>query len=270
MTTENDILVRGEGLAKRYGTKVVLDDVDVAVRRGETLVVMGSSGHGKSTLLRVLTGLERPDAGRVRLFGQDFHGASRDEQDEIRKRFGILFQSGALYSSMTVGENIAAPIREHRRFDEDMIRAMIVMKLELVGLRDARDLMPSMLSGGMRKRVGLARAIALDPELLFCDEPTSGLDPVATAAIDEVVRSVTTTLGVATVVVTHDMTSAFRIADRILMLFRGRVIASGTPEEIERSEDPAVRQFVKGLPEGPIPLRLSQKDYAEDLLGEDV
>jgi len=266
---EPRILVEGTDLVRRFGSRTVLDGVSVRVRQGETLVVMGSSGHGKSTLMRLLTGLDRPSEGTVRLFGRDFHSASRDEQDEIRKRFGILFQSGALYSSMTVGDNVATPIREHREFDEDMIRTIVKMKLELVGLRDAKDLMPAQLSGGMRKRVGLARAIAIDPEVLFCDEPTSGLDPVATAAIDEVVRAVTRTLGVATVVVTHDMTSAFRIADRIVMLFRGRIIASGPPEEFRDPEDPAVRQFVRGLTEGPIPLRMSRKDYAADLLEEE-
>jgi phospholipid/cholesterol/gamma-HCH transport system ATP-binding protein len=270
MTATSDILVRGEGLTKRFGARNVLEDVSLEVRRGETLVVMGSSGHGKSTLLRLLTGLERPDAGRVLLFGDDFFALPPRRRDEVRQRFGILFQSGALYSSMTVGENVATPIREHRRFDEDTILTIVKMKLELVGLRDARDLMPAQLSGGMRKRVGLARAIALDPEVLFCDEPTSGLDPVATAAIDEVVRAVSRTLGVATIVVTHDMTSAFRIADRIVMLFRGRVVAAGTPEEIRDAEDPAVRQFVRGLTEGPIPLRFSRRDYAADLLEEDT
>jgi phospholipid/cholesterol/gamma-HCH transport system ATP-binding protein len=243
--------------------------VSIEARRGETLVVIGGSGHGKSTLLRLLTGLERPDAGTVRLLGEDFHAADRRRQDEIRQRFGILFQSGALYSSMSVGENVATPIREHRRYDEETIRTMVTMKLELVGLRDARDLMPAQLSGGMRKRIGLARAIALDPDILFCDEPTSGLDPVATAAIDAVLLGVARTLGVATVVVTHDMTSAFRTADRIVMLFRGRVVAEGTPDEIRASEDPAVRQFVRGLTEGPIPLRMAARDYAEELLGEE-
>ncbi len=264
-----EILVEGKDLVRRFGTKTVLDGVSVEVRRGETLVIMGSSGHGKSTMMRLLTGLDQPTAGTVRLFGDEFNLASRDRQDEIRKRYGILFQSGALYSSMTVGENVATPIREHRDFDESMIRTIVKMKLELVGLRDAKDLMPAQLSGGMRKRVGLARAIAIDPEVLFCDEPTSGLDPVATAAIDEVVRAVSRTLGVATVVVTHDMTSAFRIADRIVMLFRGKIIASGPPDEFRDPQDPAVRQFVRGLTEGPIPLRMSRKDYAADLLEEE-
>jgi phospholipid/cholesterol/gamma-HCH transport system ATP-binding protein len=269
LSAPGEILVAGEDLAKSFGSKTVLEEVSLEVARGETLVVMGSSGHGKSTLLRLLTGLTAPDRGRVHLFGEDFFAARRDRRDEIRKRFGILFQSGALYSSMTVGENVATPLREHRAFDEEMVRTIVTMKLELVGLRDARDLLPAQLSGGMRKRVGLARAIALDPEVLFCDEPTSGLDPVATAAIDEVVRAVTQTLGVASVVVTHDMTSAFRIADRILMLFRGRTIAVGTPDEIRSSQDPAVLQFVQGSTEGPIPLRMSRRDYAAELLEED-
>ena len=266
---DEEILVEGRDLVRRFGTKTILDGVSVKVRRGETLVIMGSSGHGKSTMMRLLTGLDQPNSGTVTLFGQDFRTASRDTQDEIRRRFGILFQSGALYSSMTVGENVATPIREHRAFDEDMIRTIVKMKLELVGMRDAQDLMPAQLSGGMRKRVGLARAIAIDPEVLFCDEPTSGLDPVATAAIDEVVRDVSRILGVSTIVVTHDMTSAFRIADRIVMLFRGNIIASGPPEDFRDPQDPAVRQFVRGLTEGPIPLRMSRKDYAADLLEEE-
>ena len=183
------------------------------------------------------------------------------------RRFGVLFQSGALYNSMTVGDNIALPLREHTNLDEKIIAIIVKLKLELVGLRDFEHLMPAQLSGGMKKRVGLARAIALDPEIIFYDEPGAGLDPVVLAVIDELITGLGHKLGVASIVVTHEMQSAFRIADRMVLLYRGQIIASGTPEEIRNSPDPVVQQFIQGKAEGPIPLRLSSRNLAEDLLG---
>jgi phospholipid/cholesterol/gamma-HCH transport system ATP-binding protein len=256
------------GVQKVFDGRAVLKDIQLAVAPGETLVIIGGSGSGKSTLLRTIIGEYAPDGGHVLMWGEDACCASHKRLDQIRQRFGILFQSGALYSSMTVGENVALPLREHTDLDENIIRMVVKMKLELVGLRDFEDLMPSQISGGMRKRVGLARAIALDPEILFYDEPTAGLDPIATSVIDQLVIDLRTKLGVTSIVVTHDMKSAMRIADRIAMLYQGEFIAVGPPQEFRDSRDDRVRQFVEGLADGPIPLRVSRTDYLEDLLGE--
>jgi phospholipid/cholesterol/gamma-HCH transport system ATP-binding protein len=260
-------VVRCRDVHMAYDGRPILKGVDLEVRKGETLVIMGGSGHGKSTLLRIMIGAERPDRGTVELFGQDI--CSLDEQGmyPIKKRFGVLFQSGALYNSMTVGDNIALPLREHTNLDEKIIGIIVKLKLELVGLRDFEHLMPSQLSGGMKKRVGLARAIALDPEIIFYDEPGAGLDPVVLAVIDELIMGLGHKLGVASIVVTHEMQSAFRIADRMVLLYRGQMIASGTPDDIRNSADPVVQQFIQGKAEGPIPLRLSSRNLAEDLLG---
>jgi len=209
-----------------------------------------------------------PEEGSVRIFGQDLTTLDEAAMNALRKRFGILFQSGALFNSMTVADNIALPLREHAELDEHVIQIVVKMKLELVGLRDFEHLMPAQLSGGMKKRVGLARAVALDPEILFYDEPTAGLDPIATGVTDALIRDLSKKLGVTSVVVTHDMGSAFRIADRMAMLYRGELIALGTPDDIRTSSDPRVKQFVEGLADGPIPLRQSSKDYAADLLGQ--
>jgi len=255
------------GVQKFFEGRQVLKDINLLVAPGETLVIIGGSGCGKSTLLRTVIGEHAPDAGHVYLWGEDACCASARALDRLRRRFGILFQSGALYSSMTVGENVALPLREHTDLDERIIQMVVKMKLELVGLRDFEDLMPAQISGGMRKRVGLARAIALDPEILFYDEPTAGLDPIATSVIDQLVIDLRNKLGVTSVVVTHDMKSAFRIADRVAMLYNGEFIAVGPPRDFLDCRDPRVRQFVEGLADGPIPLRVSKTDYLADLLG---
>lgn len=255
------------GIQKFFDGRQVLKDINLVVAPGETVVVLGPSGCGKSTLLRVLIGEITPDAGHVYMWGEDVCCAATDRLDKIRQRFGILFQSGALYSSMTVGENVALPLREHTDLDGQIIDMVVKMKLELVGLRDFENLMPNQISGGMRKRVGLARAVARDPQILFYDEPTAGLDPIATSVIDQLIIDLRTKLGVTSIVVTHDMNSAMRIADRIAMLYGGEFIAVGTPEDFRRPTDPRVRQFVEGLPDGPIPLRVSKTDYLSDLLG---
>jgi len=267
MAPADEPVLELRGVQKVFDGRTVLKDINLSVARGETLVIIGGSGCGKSTLLRTIIGEYTPDAGHVAMWGQDFCCAAPHEKDRIRRRFGILFQSGALYSSMTVGENVALPLREHTDLDERIIRMIVKMKLELVGLRDFEDLMPNQISGGMRKRVGLARAIALDPELLFYDEPTSGLDPIATSVIDQLIIDLRTKLSVTSVVVTHSMKSALRTADRIAMLYNGEFIAIGPPEEFRDPTDERVRQFVQGLADGPIPLRVSKTDYLEDLLG---
>jgi phospholipid/cholesterol/gamma-HCH transport system ATP-binding protein len=262
-----DPILELRGVQKFFDGRQILRDINLAVAPGETVAIIGGSGSGKSTLLRVIIGEYKPDAGHVYLWGEDACHASPRRLDQLRQRFGILFQSGALYSSMTVGENVGLPLREHTDLDDKIIQMVVKMKLELVGLRDFENLMPSQVSGGMCKRVGLARAISRDPEILFYDEPTAGLDPIATSVIDQLIIDLRTKLGVTSLVVTHDMKSALRIADRIAMLYNGEFIAVGAPADFRNPGDPRVRQFVEGLADGPIPLRVSKTDYLADLLG---
>ena len=221
-------VVKVVSLVKRFNDHAVLDGVSMDVHAGERMVIIGTSGCGKSTLLRHIIGSLWADEGHVELFGQDIYQLSDKQLDELRLRLGVLFQSGALFNSMTVGQNVALPLREHTELDDDTIEVMIRIKLELVAMREAMDLMPAEISGGMKKRAGLARAIALDPEILFYDEPTSGLDPVTAAEIDQLIMDLSEKTGVTSVVVTHDMESAFRIANRMAMLDKGRLLKVGT------------------------------------------
>lgn len=262
-----EAVVEVQNLVAGYGGRTVLDGISLTVHSGQTMVIMGGSGCGKTTLLRHIIGSSAPQAGAVKLFGTDINTSTEDELNDIRRRFGILFQSGALYNSMSVFDNVALPLREHTDLDEDVIEITVKIKLELVGLRGFDDLMPAQLSGGMKKRVGLARAIALDPAILFYDEPTAGLDPIVAGVIDKLIIDLSKKLGVTSVVVTHHMDSAFRIADRMCMLHDGKVVALGTPDEIRASAEPLVQQFIHGRPDGPIPLRRSRSDYAADLMG---
>lgn len=259
-----------ENLARKFGSRTVLQSISFEVHPGETLVIMGASGCGKSTLLRHLTGSMKPTSGSVRLFGEDITGLDATGLSRFRARFGMLFQSGALLQSLTVGENVALPLLESGRVDPAIASLVVKMKLELVGLTGFEDLKPSEISGGMRKRVGLARALARDPELLFSDEPTAGLDPIMTAVVDKLTVDLTRKLGVTAVVVTHDMVSAFRIATRMIMLGtrdrQGTIIAQGTPAEIRNHPDPEVSQFILGEPDGVVPMKLACKDYLHRLL----
>ena len=266
-------MIRVRDLVKRFGGRAVLDGVNLDVLPGETMVIMGGSGCGKSTLLRHMIGSVWPDEGTVELFGKDLSALRDDELDEVRKRFGILFQSGALFNSMTVGENVALPLREHTDLDGGTIGIMVRIKLELVGLLDAMDLMPAEISGGMKKRAGLARALALDPEVLFYDEPSAGLDPVTSAEIDQLIIDLSRKLNVTSVVVTHEMDSAFRIADRMAMLDKGRMLKVSARQEFQAIRDgpPAgdetldlVRQFLRGDPEGPITRRRKESGRFEE------
>lgn len=262
-----EVAIQIENVTKSFGGQVVLDGVSLEVYRGETLVILGGSGSGKSTLLRLMTGSLRPDSGRVVVLGRCLNDMSARELDEYRRSIGVLFQSGALFNSMTVADNVALPLREHSDLSEKVIEIVVKMKLEQVGLREHADKMPAELSGGMKKRAGLARAIALDPQVLFYDEPSAGLDPVTSAEIDQLIIDLKGKLGVTSVVVTHEMDSAFRIADRMVLLDRGRFIASGTPQEMRQSSDPAVHQFINGLIEGPLTARRRSGGYEQDLLG---
>jgi phospholipid/cholesterol/gamma-HCH transport system ATP-binding protein len=244
--------IRLEDIHKAFGPKVVLDGVDLTIHEGESLVVIGGSGTGKSVLIKHMIGLIRPDQGSVTVDGVDLASLDYREITKFRQRFGMAFQEGALFDSMTVFENIAFPLVRARRFSRQQIRDRVRACLELVRLAGTEDKAPSELSGGMRRRIGFARAIALEPEILLFDEPTSGLDPVTTGLIDEVILDLKIDLGSTTVTITHDMTSAFRIADRIAMLHKGRVIAIGSPAELQSSTDPRLRQFIEGRAEGPL------------------
>lgn len=241
-------MIEVKGLSKSFRGRQVLDEVNLEIRRGETMVIMGGSGCGKSTLLRHLVGAVEPDKGEIWIDGKNMVGMKEDEMNEIRKKFGILFQSGALFNSMTVGENVAFPLREHTELSDEVIDIIVKMKLELVGLKGIERLMPSQVSGGMKKRVGLARAIAMDPTIVYYDEPGAGLDPIVLAVIDRLIMDLSKKLGITSVVVTHEMGSAFRIADRMAMLHQGRILQVGTPEEIRHSPDPYVQQFIHGTP----------------------
>lgn len=260
-------LLSVDHLYKTFGDRPVLKDVHFDVYPRETLVIMGGSGSGKSTILKHMIGALTPTQGAVRYQGRAIHEMDEDELNAYRRKFGMLFQYSALLNSLTVGENIALPVRENTDLVESVIQTMVKIKLEQVGLLGIEGLTPGEISGGMKKRVGLARAIALDPSIVFYDEPSSGLDPIATAAIDELMKNVGRIMGATNVVVSHDMKSAFRIADRMVVVWMGEVIAIGTPEEIRNTGDPRIDQFVNGRPDGPIPLRQSLADYKQNLLG---
>jgi phospholipid/cholesterol/gamma-HCH transport system ATP-binding protein len=253
-------------IVKRYGTRLILNGVSFTAEDKKITYILGTSGSGKSTLLKTLIGAIKPDAGEV-LFGDvDVARLSGRELDSYRKKVGMLFQQGALINYLTVAENIALPMRENTVLDENIIRIMVKMKLEMVGLRDFEDLFPRQLSGGMQKRVALARALALDPATIFFDEPTSGLDPIVSAVITKLISDLNRLMGITCIVVTHAVEEALKTADKIVILYMGKVLAEGTPQEIRQSADPLVQQFITGSPDGPISFRASSKDYREDLL----
>ncbi len=246
-------VIRLRGLRKSFGDFVVLDGVDLDVRPRETLVIIGRSGTGKSVTLRHIMGLLEPDEGEVFVFGRNLASLDIKQIKKLRLRIGYLFQSGALLNWMTIGENVALPLLEHSPGLSDAeVHKRVMEKLRLVEMENAVDKLPSQISGGMKKRGGLARSIILEPEIILYDEPTSGLDPVMASAINDLVIHTREVLGVTQVVVTHDMESAYRIADRVAMLYEGKIIALGTPEEIKRHENPIVQQFITGNSHGPI------------------
>lgn len=279
MPQPGEPIIEVRDLKKIFGTQTVLDGVTMDIHRGETLVVMGGSGCGKSTFLRMLIGSFPPSEGTISMLGHRIDQLDEEGMNKIRSNFGILFQSGALFQSMTLAENVALPLEEHTDLDRTIIDIQVKIKLELVGLREHADKLPSQISGGMKKRAGLARALALDPLILFYDEPSAGLDPVTSAEIDQLIVDLTKKLGVTSVVVTHEMDSAFTIADRMVMLDKGRVLRIDTrdafdeirkipADEVEKLtlDEQLIRQFLRGDPVGPITQRRAETNYAEDLL----
>jgi phospholipid/cholesterol/gamma-HCH transport system ATP-binding protein len=261
-------MIKAHGIQKNFGERKILDDINFIAERRKITHILGTSGGGKSTLLKILIGALKPDAGEVFFEDQNITKLSGRELDPFRKKTGMLFQHGGLLHALTVGENIALPIREHTSLDENIIRIMVKMKLELVGLRDFEDLQPGHLSGGMRKRVALARALALDPEVVFFDEPTSGLDPIVSSVITKLTADLNRLLGITCIVVTHSVEEAMLIADKIVILYMGKVLAEGSPKEIRESTNPLVQQFITGSPDGPISFHASSRDLREDLLVE--
>jgi phospholipid/cholesterol/gamma-HCH transport system ATP-binding protein len=244
------------------GGREILHGISFDVQRGETLVILGGSGSGKSTLLRTLVGLEKPTSGEVRIRGKNFAALSEDEKDEIRKHLGMSFQGGALFGSMTVGENVALPLREHTKLEDSTVEIMVRLKLDQVGLSGFEDFLPSQLSGGMKKRAAVARALAMDPEILFFDEPSAGLDPIIAAGIDQLILELKKAFHMTIIVVTHELASAFLIADRMVLINKGDVVALGTVEEMKNSKHPKVRQFLDRVPE---PAVAQELDYLQML-----
>lgn len=265
---ETEPYVRIRGLKFRRGDRVIFDGVDMDIHRGEVTAIMGPSGTGKTTLLRLISGQLRPDAGSIRVAGQEVPELDTRRLYELRKDMGMLFQTGALLTDLDVFENIAFPLREHTRLPEPVIRHLVLMKLELVGLRGARDLMPAELSGGMARRVALARAIALDPDMIMYDEPFVGLDPISMGVIVRLLRLVNDALGLTSIAVTHDVQEVISIADRCILIAEGQVMGVGTPKQLRESQSAWVRQFMDGLDDGPVPFHYPAPGFGEDLIGE--
>jgi len=265
LTVQDEAIISLRNLRVNYGEREILHGLDFEVLRGETLVILGGSGSGKSTLLRTLVGLERPSSGEIWLKGKNLAVISDREMNEIRKRMGMSFQGGALFGSMTVGENVALPLREHTKLEEPTIEIIVRLKLDQVGLAGFENYMPSQLSGGMKKRAAVARAMAMDPEILFFDEPSAGLDPIIAAGVDELILELKKAFHMTIVVVTHELASAFLIADRMVLIDKGNILAMGSKEEMRSSTNPRVRQFLDRIAE---PEVLQEADYLQ-MLTED-
>ncbi len=247
-----------------YGERAILDGITLTVPRGKVTALMGASGGGKTTVLRLIGGQYRAQAGNLTFDGQEVGALNATELYAVRRRMGMLFQFGALFTDLSVFDNVAFPLREHTDLNEAMIRDIVLMKLEAVGLRGARNLMPSEVSGGMARRVALARAMALDPELVMYDEPFAGLDPISLGTAARLIRQLNDTLDLTSIVVSHDLDETFHIADQVIVLANGKVAAQGTPDEVRRSSDPLVHQFVSAAPEGPVRFHYPAPSVAED------
>lgn len=262
----SDSIIEIKNLVKTFGDRNVLNGVTVNIPRGKITVIMGGSGCGKSTFLRHLIGLHQPTSGDIFFDGRNIAHMDIKGMDEVRRSFGMLFQGSALFNSMTVAENVAVPLKEHTPLPEETIRIIVKIKLELVGLTGFENFYPHQISGGMKKRVALARAIALDPRIVFYDEPGAGLDPITASMIDQLILDLSRKLNMTSVVVTHEMKSAFRIADQVIMLHKGKVLEVGTAQQIQNSQNAYVRQFIEGEPEGAIPFKQTSEAYLKGLL----
>lgn len=268
MVTENadsldiQVMISVRDLRVSYGEVEILHGITFEVKHGETLVILGGSGSGKSTLLRTLVGLEKPSSGEIWIKGKNIAAISDPEMDEIRKKIGMSFQGGALFGSMSVGENVGLPLREHTKLEDSTIEIMVRLKLEQVGLEGFEYYMPSQLSGGMKKRAAVARALAMDPQILFFDEPSAGLDPIIAAGIDQLILELKQAFRMTIIVVTHELASAYLIADRMVLIDKGRVVAMGTTAEMRASTQPRVRQFLDRVPE---PEVADELDYLQML-----
>jgi phospholipid/cholesterol/gamma-HCH transport system ATP-binding protein len=250
------------------GNRTIYKNMSFSVPKGKITAIMGPSGIGKTTMLRLIGGQLKPDSGDILFEGGSIPKMSRKELYEARTKMSMLFQSGALFTDMSVFDNIAFPIREHTKLSEDLIRLVVLMKLQAVGLRGAKDLMPSELSGGMARRAALARAIALDPELIMYDEPFAGQDPISMGVLVKLIKSLNEVLGLSSLIVTHDVTEVMSIADHVIIIADQGVIGCGTPDEMRNHESPLVQQFLKGLSDGPVPFHFPAQAYADELLGE--
>jgi phospholipid/cholesterol/gamma-HCH transport system ATP-binding protein len=266
VTLGEEPLVRIRDLSFHRGDRLIFDRVDLDIPRGKVVAIMGPSGCGKTTLLRIISGQLRPDAGSVVVDGLEVKGLSRTALLSLRKRIGMLFQSGALLTDLSVFDNVAFPLREHTDLPEAIIRTLVLMKLEAVGLRGARGLMPAELSGGMARRVALARAIALDPMMILYDEPFTGQDPISMGVLLRLIRRMNQSLGITSIVVSHDVAETASISDYLYIISGGKVMGRGTPQELAATDSEWIRQFMDGLPDGPVRFHYPAGDYAEDLL----
>jgi phospholipid/cholesterol/gamma-HCH transport system ATP-binding protein len=263
-----DAVIEVRDVRYAVGGRAIFDGLDIVARRGRITAFMGPSGTGKTTLLRLITGQVRAERGTVKVFGDEVSRMGNQDLFALRRRMGMLFQNGALLTDLDVYENVAFPVRAHTKLPEPLVRQLVLTKLHAVGLRGAARLMPSELSGGMARRVALARAIVMDPEILIYDEPFVGLDPISMGVICRLIKQMNEALGITSIVVSHDVQELSSIAHDSFLLSGGRVVASGTPEELNRSEVPEVRQFMGGLADGPVPFHYPAPDYQADLLGE--
>lgn len=262
-----DNLIQIRGLTFRRGKRLIFDNIDVDIQRGKITAVMGPSGSGKTTLLKLISAQLIPEAGSVLVEDQNIHKLSRSELFETRKLMGMLFQNGALLTDLSVFENVAYPLREHTELDERMIRYLVLMKLNAVGLRGAAELMPSELSGGMARRVALARAIILDPKALLYDEPFSGQDPISMGVLIKLIKAMNDNLGLTSIIVSHDVAEVSMIADYIYIISNGKIMAHGSPAELQQTRSEWARQFLQGLPDGPVHFHYPAPEYRQDLFG---
>jgi phospholipid/cholesterol/gamma-HCH transport system ATP-binding protein len=259
-----DALVELRDIRFGYGERVILDGISLTIPRGKVTALMGASGGGKTTVMRLIGGQYRAQSGSLTFDGQEVAALNSTELYAVRRRMGMLFQFGALFTDLSVFDNVAFPLREHTDLSESMIRDIVLMKLEAVGLRGARDLMPSEVSGGMARRVALARAMALDPELIMYDEPFAGLDPISLGTAARLIRQLNDTLGLTSIIVSHDLDETFHIADQVIVLANGKIAAQGTPDEVRHSTDPLVKQFVTAAPDGPVRFHYPGPSVAQD------